>query len=264
MLTTRSVTGAPNWLDVGTSDLAGATAFYRALFGWDFRPAGPGGDGYGMFRLADRTVAGGMQTTPEMGPPSWTVYFRTPEADATAKAAENAGGGVPVPPTDITDQGRMALLTDQAGAVFALWQPGLNQGLETVGTPGSLCWTELHTPDVARAAAFYAAVFGWQTSAVRFPGGVYTSVRPAGTEVDASFGGFVPLNGGPAGRDDRPYWLPYFAVTDADAAVAAAQERGGTVRTPVTDVTGVGRTAGLADPYGARFAVIEGVPQRQG
>ena len=41
MLTTRNVTGAPNWIDLGTPDLDGAGAFYGNLFGWRFRPGGP-------------------------------------------------------------------------------------------------------------------------------------------------------------------------------------------------------------------------------
>lgn len=76
MLTTRFVTGAPNWVDLGTSDIDGATSFYNGLFGWDFRSAGPESGGYGFFQLAGKTAAGGMQTSPEQGPPSWNVFFR--------------------------------------------------------------------------------------------------------------------------------------------------------------------------------------------
>ncbi|MFE2438550.1 hypothetical protein ACFXA8_28365, partial [Streptomyces sp. NPDC059409] len=95
MLTTRYVTGAPNWLDVGTPDLDGATSFYGGLFGWRFRSAGPEAGGYGFFELDGRIVAGGMRTTEEQGPPSWTVYFRAPDARAAAPAAHEGprGGG---------------------------------------------------------------------------------------------------------------------------------------------------------------------------
>ena len=27
--------GVPSWIDLGTTDVAGATAFYTGLFGWD-------------------------------------------------------------------------------------------------------------------------------------------------------------------------------------------------------------------------------------
>ncbi|BAC69405.1 hydroxylase [Streptomyces avermitilis] len=260
MLTTRYVTGAPNWLDVGTPDIDGATSFYGGLFGWQFQSAGPDAGGYGFFQLSGKTAAGGMQTTPEQGPPSWTVYFQSPDAEATAKAAEQAGGHVFLPPMDVMGQGHMAILADQAGVPFGVWQPGRNKGLDVAGAPGSLCWIELYTPDIARAAAFYDKVFGWETSAVPFPGGTYTCINPAGTEPEAMFGGAVPLQDDPTEAESGAYWLPYFEVEDTDATVAEAQELGGKVRMPATDLEGVGRLAKLADPYGARFAVIKSTP----
>jgi predicted enzyme related to lactoylglutathione lyase len=261
MLTTRFVDGAPNWLDVGTPDLEGATAFYGDLFGWRFRSAGPDAGGYGFFQLDGRTVAGGMRTTPEQGPPSWTVYFRTADAHATCRAAEQAHGRVLFPPMEVLGQGTTAVLADSAGASFGLWQPGGTQGVDLAGEPGSLCWAELYTPDIPAAAAFYRATLGLETSAVSFPGGVHTSVRPAGAGEDAVFGGVVAPADDPAEAASGPYWLPYFAVTDVDTVVARARERGGTVPRPARDIEGVGRVARLADPYGARFAVITTAPR---
>ncbi|MEU8979510.1 VOC family protein [Streptomyces sp. NPDC048309] len=262
MLTTRFVTGAPNWLDVGTSDIDGAISFYGGLFGWQFQSAGPDAGGYGFFQLDGQTVAGGMQTTAEQGPPSWTVYFQSPDAEATAKAAEQARGAVLMPPMDVMGEGHMAILADEAGVPFGIWQPGRTKGLDVAGVPGSLCWVELYTQDIAAAAAFYNSVFGWETSAVPFPGGVYTCINPAGTEDEAMFGGVVPLADDPTEAESGAYWLPYFEVADTDAVVGQAQQLGGTVRMPATDLEGVGRIAKLADPYGARFAVIKSAPRQ--
>ena len=72
------------------------------------------------------------------------------------------------------------------------------------------------------------------------------------------FGGIVPLAEDPS--EDRAHWLPYFEVADTDATVARAQELGGEIRVPATDIEGVGRFAKLADPYGARFAGIKSAP----
>ncbi|WP_128380474.1 VOC family protein [Streptomyces cavernae] len=257
MLTTRYVTGAPNWVDVGTPDIEGAKSFYGGLFGWEFQAGGPEVGGYGMFRLAGRIAAGGMQVPTDQGQPAWTVYFQTPDADSTGKAAEQAGGTVLMQPMDVLDQGRMAMLGDQAGVPFGVWQPGANTGLEVAGVPGSLCWIELYTPDVATAADFYASVFGMETSEVSFPGGMYTCVNPAEGGPDAMFGGMVPLAGDPSEAEAGAYWLPYFEVTDTDATVAKAEQLGGKVRMAPTDLPEVGRMAKLADPYGARFAVIK-------
>ncbi|MCM1940875.1 VOC family protein [Streptomyces sp. G3] len=261
MLTTRYVTGAPNWLDVGTPDLDGATSFYGGLFGWRFRSAGPEAGGYGFFELDGRIVAGGMRTTEEQGPPSWTVYFQAPDAGAAAKASEEARGGVLVQPMDVMDQGTMAILADRAGVPFGIWQPAQRAGLDVAGETGALCWVELHTADVAAAAAYYRAVLGLETSAVSFPGGSYTCVNPAGEGEETMFGGVVPLTEDPA--DTGAGWLPYIAVDDADATVARTSELGGSVGMPATDIEGVGRVARLADPYGARFAILRPAP-RQG
>ncbi|GGX07403.1 hydroxylase [Streptomyces malachitofuscus] len=263
MLTTHFVNGAPNWIDVGTSDMDGAASFYGALFGWDYRSAGPDAGGYGFFELAGRIVAGGMQSAPEQGPPAWTVYFRTPDADATAQAAQQARGGVSMPPMDVREQGRTAILTDQAGVPFGIWEPALRKGVEAAGEAGSLCWVELYTPDIARTAAFYHSTLGWETSAVTFPAGVYTSVNPAGTGEEGMFGGLVPLADDPVEAESGlPYWLPYIGVEDPDAVVARAVELGGRVRMPATSLAGVGRLARLEDPYGARFAVLKGDPRQ--
>jgi predicted enzyme related to lactoylglutathione lyase len=262
MLTTRFVNGSPNWIDLGTSDIDGATDFYGALFGWRFRSAGPEAGGYGFFQLDGRTAAAGMQTTPDQGPPSWNVYFQSSDAEATAKAAEQAHGRVLFQPMDVMGQGTMAILADQAGVPFGIWQPGLNKGLDVANEPGSLCWVELYTPDIAAAAAFYNTVLGLETSAVLFAHGTYTCINPAGEGEEAMFGGVVPLADDPVEAESGPYWLPYFEVTDTDDVVAEAQERGGTVRMPATDAEGVGRIAKLADPYGARFAVIKSAPRQ--
>ncbi|MFI8949996.1 VOC family protein [Streptomyces sp. NPDC053750] len=261
MLTTRFVTGAPNWIDVGTDDIDGAASFYGGLFGWRFRSAGPEAGGYGFFELDDRIVAGGMQTTPEQGPPSWTVYFRSADAEATAQASEQAHGGVLMRPMDVMDQGTMAILADRAGVPFGVWQPARLPGLGVTGETGALCWVELYTADVAAAAAYYHAVLGLETSGVPFPGvGTYTCVNPAGQGEDGMFGGVVPLADDPVETD--AFWQPYFAVEDTDAAVARAEELGGTLRMPATDIEGVGRLARLADPYGARFAVLRPMPRQ--
>ena len=51
-------------------------------------------------------------------------------------------------------------------------------------------------------------------------------------------------------------WDIFVAVADCDAAVAKAQELGGSVAVPAVD-SSVGRFAGLTDPHGAPFGVIQ-------
>ncbi|MGW8949210.1 VOC family protein [Streptomyces sp. NPDC055709] len=262
MLTTRYLTGSPNWLDLGTPDLQGAAAFYGGLFGWAFQSAGPEAGGYGMFQLDGKTAAGGMTVPAERSGTAWTLYFQSTSADDTAKRVRDGGGAVEHEPSDVWDLGRMAHFTDPAGAGFATWQPGTNKGLDLVNETGALCWAELYTPETDAAMRFYRSVFGWDEFAVPLPGGdSYTTVNPAGAGEDAMFAGLVPLEADPAEAAEGPYWLPYFEVTDTDAVAASAARLGGTVRTEPIDLEDVGRIAKLADPYGARFAVITSVAQ---
>lgn len=263
MLTTRYVTGSPNWIDLGTPDIAGATAFYQGLFGWDFVSAGPGTGGYGMFRLGGRTVAGGMTVPAEQSPPAWSLYFQSADADATAEAVRSAGGSVLFEPMDVMDVGRMAVFADPAGAGFSVWQPGGNKGLDLVNAPGSLYWAELYTSDEGAATGFYSSVLGWETISMPMPGGAgtYRMVNPAGQGTDAMFAGFVPIGADPTEIGSAPHWLLYFEVADCDSAVATAERLGATVRMSPRDLEGVGRFAKLADPYGARFALIRRAAQ---
>jgi predicted enzyme related to lactoylglutathione lyase len=259
MLTTNYVPGAPNWVDLGTPDIDAAAKFYGNLFGWQFQSAGPDAGGYGMFTLGGKTVAAGGPLAEQGASPSWTLYFHTSDANATADAVKRAGGTIRAEPLDVFTAGRMAQFTDPAGALFAVWQPGEIVGLDAVTDPGTLCWTELHTTDPTAARSFYQAVSGWATQDVPMGDFSYTVISPAGGGDDSSQGGIVPLSPDMAAAGGRSRWLPYFEVADCDAVAAKAAEQGGSVTSPAQDIPGVGRFAVLADPSGAAFAVITSV-----
>jgi len=256
MLTTKYVPGTPNWVDLGAPDVDAAVRFYSGLFGWQFQSAGPDAGGYGMFTLGGKTVAAVGPLAEPGAASSWTIYFETADANATADAVRQAGGTVKAEPLDVFTAGRMAQFTDAAGALFAVWQPGETVGLDAVTDPGTLCWTELHTTDPAAAKSFYQAVFGWATQDMPMGDFSYTVIRPAGGGDDSSQGGIVPLSPEMAAAGMSARWLPYFEVADCDAVVANATEHGGTVTAPAQDVPGVGRFASLTDPSGAAFNVI--------
>ena len=257
MLTTDFVAGSPNWIDLGSPDVDASTAFYTALFGWEYRSAGPEAEGYGFFSYEGKTVGGIGPLTEAGAKPSWTVYFDTPDADDTTKAVEAAGGTVRVPPTDVFAEGRYAAYTDPGGAQFAVWQPRDVKGFATVSTPNTLAWTELYTPDAAAAKSFYADVFGWSAKDNDMGGGmVYTTVRAAGGGEDADQGGIMQISPEMAAGGLTPRWGIYFEVSDCDATVAKARESGAMVLRGPDTMPGVGRLAQLLDPHGAPFAVI--------
>ncbi|WP_269858290.1 VOC family protein [Streptomyces sp. RPT161] len=256
MITTPYVPGSLLWVDLGSPDVAASADFYGALFGWDFQSQGPEAGGYGMFTLDGKIVAAAGPLMQEGAASAWTVHFHTPDADATAKAVEQAGGSIRMAPMDVFTAGRLAAFTDPTGADFAVWQPGDTRGLGAVNDPNTLCWAELHTADPERAKAFYHSVFDWQIQDMPMDGFTYTVVSPAGGGEDARQGGIMGLSDEMRQEGWTTRWRPYFEVADCDAAIGVAQENGGEVAMPPETVPGVGRMAALTDPFGASFSVI--------
>ncbi|MFE1774829.1 VOC family protein [Streptomyces sp. NPDC059008] len=263
MLTTDYVPGTPNWLDLGAPDVDAAVAFYSAVFGWSFESAGPQAGGYGFFQIDGRTVAAAGPLTEEGAASAWTAYFHTRDADATAKAVEQAGGSVRVEPGDVFTAGRLAAFTDPTGADFAVWQPRETGGLERVMEPNTLCWTELYTTDAAAAKDFYRQVFSWSYQDMPMGGDMVYSVisSPGGGRTDdPGQGGLMQLPKENLAAGSTSEWHPYFGVLDCDATYAAAVGQGATVLIPPADAPGVGRLAMVKDPAGAPFALIKGDP----
>lgn len=249
------------WIDLGTPDQDAAGEFYGALFGWQLKED-ENAEQTGGYRTAQRdgnAIGGVMKLMMEGQPPAWLNYICVEDADATVATARQAGATVHAEPMSVLDYGRMAVLADPTGAAFGIWQPGKNIGADVVGEPGAMSWNELNTRDSDAARSFYGDVFGWSFEEKEFEGaGTYTSISLGEETV-----------GGLSNITDRvpaevpAHWLVYFAVEDADATLAKANERGSEVFVGPMDVAEVGRLAVLKDPWGAIFAVIQPDPAMQ-
>jgi len=100
-------------------------AFYRDVFGYDFSDIGGGGMRYATIDLAGRPVGGIGEIGPDQPaemPASWGTYFAVPDADAVVAKAVELGGSVVAPAWD-SPYGRMAVVSDDQGAVFAVMAP---------------------------------------------------------------------------------------------------------------------------------------------
>jgi hypothetical protein len=170
---------------------------------------------------------------------------------AAAAALAQARATIMKEPFDVMEVGRMSVIQDPTGAVFAIWQAGTHSGAGIYNVPNSLCWNELATPDTAKAGEFYTSLFGWGKDVKEMGPMTYTSFingdRPAG-------GMYKPT---PEMGDIPPNWLAYFAVDDTDAKVAKAKELGATIFVPPMDIPEVGRFAVIQDPQGAFFGIIK-------
>jgi len=115
------------WMELGTTDQAGAKEFYGDLLGWSSidNPLGPN-EVYTMFDLIGRPTGGGYRvgaasSMPEV-PVHWDLYTSVSSADDTARKAAAAGGLVLKGPFDVFTYGRMAVLQDPTGAIFCIWE----------------------------------------------------------------------------------------------------------------------------------------------
>ena len=248
------------WVDLATTDPAGAKVFYGELFGWDAEdmPAGEAGT-YTMLSLDGDEVCGLYEMEAErreMGiPPHWFSYVSVEDAEATAARASELGGTVYGGAFDVLDDGRMAIIQDPTGAVLATWQPKGHIGARRVNDPGCLTWNELQSRDPGTAAAFYTGLFGWETEAIEENGEpVYVTIENSGSKN----GGIMPMT---EQHGDAPtYWLAYFTVSSLDDSVDMVRELGGEALAGPFELPEPppARIAVLRDPQGAAFALFEG------
>jgi predicted enzyme related to lactoylglutathione lyase len=253
---TEYAPGTPSWVELSSPDTAAAAAFYGELMGWEATEPGPVEEtgGYRMFQQGDQRVAGLMGHMQEGQPTVWATYISVADADETAAKVTDSGGSVMVEPMDVMDIGRMAFFVDPTGAAFGIWQPKSFAGADLVNEPNSLCWNEVLTRDADADRAFYPAVFGWAAGKPGFEGAPesYTvwelDDKPVGGMMEMSDEWFPP--------EVPPHWSVCFAVADADATVAKARALGATVVNEPMDMP-IGRFAGLVDPQGAAFTIMQ-------
>jgi predicted enzyme related to lactoylglutathione lyase len=235
--------------------------FYGALFGWEFQPGPQQLGPYVRALLDGQEVAGIGRLPPDRHLPiAWTPYFASDNVDLTAGTVRSRGGTIGVGPLDDAehrargigaDAGRQAIGSDPSGAVFGIWQAAAHLGTAVSGVPGTPAWNELLTFESASVAKFYRMVFGYEEEPVVSADFDYVTLHLGGEPVAGIHGLGQALP-----RDQGPHWVTYFQVADVDDALDHLVHLGGHVLKPVHD-TAHGRVARVADPEGARFALLQ-------
>ncbi len=114
--------GQFGWNELDTSNVAAAKKFYAGMLGWKTQPFGKGGD-YTLFKKG-RDMVGGLMKCPKHGKPAqWVPYVVVDNVDATAKKAAKLKAKIMMPPFDMPDVGRIAVLLDPQGAVIGIFKP---------------------------------------------------------------------------------------------------------------------------------------------
>jgi predicted enzyme related to lactoylglutathione lyase len=249
------------WQELLADDPVAAAKFYTQVLPWKSQPFKPGSD-YTLFvthagpaqKGTGAAVAGtgalSEQSRAAGTPAHWRSHIGSNDVDATVTKAVGLGARLIMPPLDLPDVGRNAVLADPQGAVFGVYRPANAASASAAAPgPGSFAWNELGTTDFAAAFDFYRALFGWevQERLDMGPMGTYLIFGRNGVQE----GGIFNSQGG------RPSsWLPYVAHASAEEAVRLATSAGGRVAHGPADIPGGGRIAQIFDPQNVLFAVV--------
>lgn len=243
--------GALTWMGLTTTDLEGARRFYRQVFGWEYLDLGAEFGHYHYALVNGRAAAGLGQLPPDSPmPPAWTIYLASAAGDVERVKA--LGGQVVLEPMAVGDAGQMAVCVDPTGAVFGLWQPINFIGAAVEAEHGSLAWSEVNTREAVAACDFYGKLFG--LTAQQSEDQKYFFMKCGNQPLF----GVMPMD--EQWRNLPPHWMGYFAINDTDAAVERVLAAGGSLAMPAFD-TPYGRIAGIVDPYGAAFSLVQLPPQ---
>jgi hypothetical protein len=110
------------WVDLWTSDVEKAAAFYRAVVGFQTLPIADDGPRSGLNLLSGGFArAGIMQKHSRKASSTWLPYIRVADAKASADAARAAGGRVLMEPIAM-NRATVAIIADPTGAPVGIVQ----------------------------------------------------------------------------------------------------------------------------------------------
>lgn len=241
------------WYELMTADPDAAAAFYGDVVGWRSRPFDAGiPGGYHIFSAGEED-AGGLMTLPGGGArPGWIGYVAVRDVNAAAAALVADGATQLVPPTDIPDVGRFAVIADPQGAAFVIMR-GASEHDSPAFSPdkaGHTRWNELSTTDPDAAFAFYSRHFGWTKGEAMPMGelGIYQLLDHGGQ----TFGALMRAQP----QQPEPAWTFYFGVADIDIAAEKTIRGGGRVLHGPAEVPGGEFIIVAEDPQGVVFALV--------
>jgi len=117
------------WVEYSGSEIKQALDFYHRVFDWRSQQAPQAPDMEYLVQIAeggDEMGFGGAMANPEHpvgAVPLWYVYFAAADTDGVAAKAGDLGGTLLLPPMTMEGVGRMAVIADPQGAVFATLTP---------------------------------------------------------------------------------------------------------------------------------------------
>ena len=116
--------GSLCWNELQTRQRDKAKEFYTKLFGWTTKDSPE----YIEIHAGGQGIGGLMTMQPQVPaevPAHWLPYFWVNDVDGAVQKASGSGGTTLVPPMDIFNVGRFAVIRDPQGAVFAVFKANM-------------------------------------------------------------------------------------------------------------------------------------------
>jgi uncharacterized protein len=119
----KSMPNAFVHVELNTTDVEKAKAFYGKLFEWKLEDVPMEGMNYTMIDVGKGT-GGGIMKHPVPGAPSaWLAYVQVDDIAAATAKARSLGANIMKDVTEVPGMGWLSILIDPTGAALGLWKP---------------------------------------------------------------------------------------------------------------------------------------------
>jgi uncharacterized protein len=110
-------------VELNTTDVGKAKAFYGKLFDWKLEDVPMGPMTYTMIGVGQGTGGGMTQNQASGAPSAWVAYVTVDDIKAATEKATSLGAKIMHDVTEVADMGWISIITDPTGATLGLWQP---------------------------------------------------------------------------------------------------------------------------------------------
>jgi len=111
------------YVQLNTTDVGKAKAFYSKLFAWKLEDVEMGGQGLTAIEVGQGT-GGAIMKHPMPGAPStWLAYVQVDDIAAATQKAKSLGAKIIKDVTEVGGSGWSSIITDPTGAALGLWKP---------------------------------------------------------------------------------------------------------------------------------------------
>jgi len=245
------LTGKFVWYDLFTDDLKSTSHFYEELFGWSFSDTASKKRQVKTIAIDGVPIANAIYLDPQNSKANesqWLSYISVENVGRALMVAEKNNGTIYKKPKDLPNRGRVAIVKDPEGALFAIVTTPDGDPPDRGPVQNHWMGSELWSTNPDASLTFYGLLVGYEQQLVDVGAGQkYCFLVKNGQ----TRGGIVKI----PWDDVKPNWLPYIAVEDVMAIVTKAEALGGKVLMEPDKTIREGLLAIIADPSGAVFAV---------